>query len=118
MTKTTYDKGQDPRNMTRSTLVRHLRAHVSGTKESTTLRRRVFDDTTEGWKVNWTNSAYAETYVEWKNGTLAAQRSRPVSERTALRDAALDEIEAALKGLGYVTKRETNVVLVLRRMGA
>lgn len=115
---TTYAKGTDPRNMTRSTLVRHLRNGVVGTPESKTLKRRVFDDTTVGWAVRWTNSQYADTLVEWVNGTTGSDRNRSTADRDTLRAAALDEIETVLKGLGYVTKREFNCVAVLRRMGA
>lgn len=115
--KTTYERGTDPRNMTRSTLIRHLRKHLVETPESTTLKRRVFDDWTTGWKVHWTNSHYFDTYVSWENGSTPSDRNRPDDERTKMRDAALTEIEKTLRGLGYVTKREPGCVLVLRRMG-
>ena len=117
MAKTTYARGADPRNMTRATLVRHLRQHVTNTPESKTLKRRGFDDWTMGWKVHWTNSMHAETYVSWENGSTPSDRSRTNAERSPIRDAALDEIETALKGLGYAIKRETGCVLVLRRIG-
>jgi hypothetical protein len=110
---TTHTKGTDPRGMTRSTLVRHLRQHVDGVAESKTLKRRVFDDRTEGWKVHWTNSMYADTYVTWENGTQ--RRSRTEAERTTLRDAALTEIAATLVALGYQVTREPGCLLVLRR---
>lgn len=115
---TTYAKGTDPRNMTRSTLVRHLRNGVTGTPESKTLKRRVFDEVTIGWAVRWTNSQYADTVVEWVNGTTISDRGRTSETRDVLRDAALDEIETVLKDLGYVTKREWSCIAVLRRMGA
>lgn len=113
---TTYAKGEDPRNMNRSTLTRHLRTHVTGTPESKTIKRRVYDDWTTGWKVEWTDSRDFETRVRWVRGPVEG-RYRSVADRNAMRDAALDEIEAALEGLGYVTKRGSGCLLVLRRMG-
>ena len=114
---TTYARGTDPRNMTRATLVRHLRTHVERTPESKTLKRRVFDDWTTGWKVHWTNSMYSETFVTWENGSTPSDRSRIAAERDRMKTAALDEIQKALVDLGYVVKRETGSILVLRRMG-
>lgn len=115
--KTTYEPGTDPRNMTRSTLQRHLRKHVVTAPESKTLKRRIFDDWTTGWKIHWTNSRYAEVYITWENGSTIGDRARPTDKRETMRTAALDEIETALRDLGYVTKRESACILVLRRMG-
>lgn len=115
--KTTYEPGADPRNMNRASLLRHLRKHVTATPESKTLSRRVFDDWTTGWKLHWTNSRYAETYVTWENGSRISDRSRPESERDRMRAAAFNEIGQHLAALGYVIKTEPGCILVLRRMG-
>ena len=55
--------------------------------------------------------------VSSRSRSTPSNRSRTNAERTPIRDAALDEIETALKGLGYAIKRETGCVLVLRRIG-
>lgn len=100
--------------MNRSTVDRLLQREVSVAK-SKTLKRRVFDDWTRGWKLHWTNSDYAHPYVTWENGSV--QRSATPDERATMRDACLDEVVVVLKAQGYKTKREPGCVLILGRFG-
>jgi hypothetical protein len=98
----------------RSTVDRLLQREVTVPK-SKTLKRRVFDDWTRGWKLHWTTSDYANPYVTWENGSV--HRSATTEERDSLRDACLTVVEQVLKGAGYKTKRETGCVLILGRWG-
>jgi hypothetical protein len=98
----------------RSTVDRLLQRDVSVPK-SKTLKRRVFDDETRGWRLNWTNSDYANPYVNWTNGTI--NRSATTEEREAKRNECLTEVENVLNAKGYKTKREPGCVLILGKWG-
>ncbi|GAB2733594.1 hypothetical protein [Nocardioides pakistanensis] len=99
----------------RSTVDRLLQREMSVDK-SKTLRRRVFDDWTRGWRLHWTTSDYADPYVTWENGSLA--RSTPAEERDRLRDDCLDEVVQVLTAAGYAIARETGCVRILGRVPA
>ena len=79
--------------------------------KSTTLRRKVFDDWTRGWKLHWTSSDYSDPYITWENGSL--MRGTPADERARLRDACLDEAMTVLADAGYLTARVTGCVRIL-----
>lgn len=103
------------RHPVRSTVDRLLQRRVSVPK-SKTLKRRVFDDTTRGWRLHWTTSDYAHPYVTWENGTT--HRSATLTQRETLREECLTEVEQVLVEYGYRTKRETGCVLILGRWGS
>jgi len=102
-------------SMNRSTVGRLLQREVS-VEKSRTLKRRVFDDWTRGWKLHWTSSPYAHPYVEWVNGSTIGARSTQDDERERLRDECLTEVENVLTRHGYATKREPGCVLILRKV--
>lgn len=108
-------KRTDPRNMNRSTLLRHLRSDVHS-RESKTLRRKIFDEETEGWRLEWTDNPHSETRVVWVNGNTVSDRGRNEKQREMLRVVTIDEVEQALLRRGYIIKKETGCVLVLRRI--
>lgn len=104
----------DTRNMTRSTLMRHLTADMT-TPASRVRKRGIFDEETPGWRLRWTNNPYAETLVEWVNGTQESDRRRGDEDRALLCETCLTEVEQVLTARGYVVTRAPRCVLVLRR---
>lgn len=100
--------------MTRGTVLRLLQREVA-CPQSQTFKRRVFDDWSRGWRLEWTNSPYADVVVRWENGSLSHLRSTPAEERDRLRAECLDDVERVLTAHGYDIVRESACIRILRR---
>lgn len=99
--------------MSRATVLRLLRTQVE-TPQSKTFKRRIFDDWSRGWTLEWTNSHLRDVTVRWENGSLPSLRSTPVEERDRLRAECLDQVATALTAHGYDIVRRSESILILR----